>query len=95
MERILGHLHTLDDPARLRAWIDTVRTDPTHRHGLTVTQIRELPGIRVQTLAQFPDRDGTLPRSGPLRVTRCIQPPTDGCTHLHPLCLLLWWYAPP
>ena len=75
MERILGHLHTLDDPARLRAWIDTVRTDPAHRHGLTRTEIRELPGIRERTLAaQFPGRDGTLPRSGPLRVTRCIHP---------------------
>ena len=72
MERILGHLHTLDDPARLRAWIDTVCTDSAHRHGLTLTEIRELPDIRERTLAQFPGRDGTLPRSGPLRVTCCM-----------------------
>lgn len=72
MERILGHLHTLDDPERLRAWIDTVRTDPAHRHGLTYMEVRDLPRIREVTFAQFPGRDGRLPTEAPLRVTHCI-----------------------
>lgn len=72
LERILGHLHTLFDPERLRAWIDTVRTDPAHRQGLSYMEVRDLPDIRARTFAQFPGRDERLPTSAPLIATCCI-----------------------
>ena len=73
MERLLSVLRTIDDPMRLRVWLEEIRTYPSFcQRGLSYREVLALPGIRQGTLQLFPDAHGVIPRSGPLVVEWCI-----------------------